>query len=327
MNKKNPSYDFLQDGEEDVNANLMNANGEAVLSTIVETYLSHKELKGLSSATLNQYEEILGYFKNFLGNNMLVEDITEDLVRHYMQHMLEDEIKITTIGIRYRVLRAFFNWAKDQGVIEKAPTDDIQEPKTPNKFPHVLDEGQVKKLVKATRDRLDRWSGIRNRTMVLVLLDVGLRSEEVRTAKLDNLDLDDRSIKVNGKGAKDRKVFFGGEPQKWLNHWTRIRGDIEAEIETNSIFIDLNGNQIKERNLGRIISRLQKRAGLEDTKVSPHVLRHTAATLAVKNGLDVYSLQQMMGHEQLETSMRYVHMTGKRLKEAIENKSPIDSLK
>ncbi|MCF7889765.1 tyrosine-type recombinase/integrase [Candidatus Bipolaricaulota bacterium] len=326
MRRENPTYDFLQDGEDDVNPNLTNRNGEARINTVVESYLNYKELDGLSSATIGQYKEILGYFMDFLDNDMLVEDITADVVRDYMKYLLDNGIKITTIAIRYRVLRAFFNWLVDKDAIEKAPTDDIKEPKTPNKYPYVLDEDQMKKLVKVTRDRLDRWSGIRNRTIILLMLDVGLRSEEVRTAKLEDLNLDDNSLKVNGKGAKDRRVFFGELPSEWLGYWTEVRNDIEAEINTKTIFIDLNGHQIKKRNLSRIIDRLQKRAGLEDTKVSPHVLRHTAATMAVKNGLDVYSLQQMMGHEQLKTSMRYVHMSGRRLKEATKKTSPMDHL-
>lgn len=326
MNKRNPSYDFLLDEGEDVNGNLLSNDEEAVLSTITEKFLEHKELKGLSPATLDQYEEVLGYFIDYLDDDVFVEDVTENMIRHYMRDMYDNGIEITTVGIRFRVLRAFFNWITDKGLIEEAPTDGIEEPKTPNQFPYVLDEDQVKKLVEVTEDRLDRWSGIRNRTLVLLMLDVGLRSEEVRTVQLSNLNINDRSLKVHGKGGKDRKVYFGQNSQEWLKHWEKVRSDIDANVNTDTIFIDLNGHQIKQRNLNRIITRLQKRAGLEDAKVSPHVLRHTAATLAVKNGLDVHSLQEMMGHSQLQTSMRYVHMTGKRLKEATEDTSPMDSI-
>jgi len=106
----------------------------------------------------------------------------------------------------------------------------------------------------------------------------------------------------------------------------QLREEIEKRVTSNTVFIDLNGNQIKPRNLERIVSRMQRRADLEDIKLSPHVLRHTAATMAIDNGLDVFSLQKMFGWEQLQTAMRYVHMSGKRIEEAAKRCSPVDSL-
>lgn len=128
------------------------------------------------------------------------------------------------------------------------------------------------------------------------------------------------------KVPRTERSFFGTQTSRWLKKWLRVREDISNPVVEEILFLDLNGNQIKQRNLNRIISKLQERADLEDIKLSPHVLRHTAATMAVNNGLDAYSLQQMMGHEQLETSMRYVHMSGRRLEEATKKTSPVDHL-
>jgi len=298
---------------------------EARLSQLLDTYKADKKLAGRSPRTIEQYEYVISRFGEYLGENPQIYEIDKSIVRKYLSSMME-EVKVTTVAIHFRVLRAFFNWVCDEGYIETSPMDGMSEPKTPKKFPYVLNESQVDQFLDSARERLDCWSGIRNYTMVLLLLDVGLRLQEVITAKLSNLDLDHQSIKVHGKGAKDRKVFFGEETDKRLRKWLRVREDIEARVSSNTIFIDLNGNQIKPRNLERLISRMQKRADLEDIKLSPHIFRHTAATMAVDNGMDVFSLKRIFGWEQLETAMKYVHMSGKRLEEAARKSSPVDSL-
>ena len=324
MNPKNPSYTF--DSKNGNNkgkqtGTISNTN----LSDIVNKYLTDKKLQGLSDRTLDQYKEVLGWFTNYLGVTQIGE-ISEGNVKQYMSEMMDDGIQITTVAIRFRVLRAFFNWVEGNGYVEQAPTKGIKEPKTPNKFPYVLKEKEVDQLLQTAKSRLSTWTGIRNYTIVLVLLDAGLRLNEMVNAKLSNLDEGHNSLKVQGKGAKDRKVFFGQKTSQHIEKWLTIRDDISAFISDGTIFVDLNGNAVKPRNLDRIINRMQSRAGLDDIKLTPHVLRHTAATMAVSNGLDAFSLQRLFGWEELDTAMRYVHMSGKRLEEATKDTSPVDSL-
>lgn len=323
MNFENQAY---RNSSESTNSNRKFSEKEEVrLSKVMDHYEADKKLAGRADKTLEQYEYVFNRFGGFLGENLEIGEIDKSHIRNYLAYLME-EVKKTTVAIHFRVLRAFFNWVIEEGYIKDSPMKGMTEPKTPKKFPRILNESQVEKFLDSAKDRLDCWSGIRNYTIVILLLDVGLRLQEVVTAKLSNLDLDHQSIKVHGKGAKDRKVFFGEETDKRLRKWLRIREDIEKRVTSNTIFIDLNGNQIKTCNLQRIITRMQRRADLEDIKLSPHVLRHTAATMAIDNGLDVFSLQRMFGWEQLETAMRYVHMSGKRLEEAARKSSPIDSL-
>lgn len=301
-------------------------NGKNVrLSQVMDNFENDKKLSGRSSKTMEQYEYVFGRFGEFIGKNPFIAEIDKDLIRDYLTFLM-DEVKVTTVAIHFRVLRSFFNWSVDEGYLGVSPMRDMSEPKTPKKFPYVLNESQVNQFLESARKRLDSWAGNRNYTIVILLLDVGLRLNEVITAKLQNLDLDHHSIKVHGKGAKDRKVFYGEETGKRLKKWLRVRENIDAKVTSDTIFIDLNGNEIKSRNLQRIITRMQKRADLEDLKISPHVFRHTAATMAIDNGLDVFSLQRMFGWEQLETAMKYVHMSGKRFEEAARKSSPVDSL-
>lgn len=120
-------------------------------------------------------------------------------------------------------------------------------------------------------------------------------------------------------------MFFGKRAFKALKKWLRIRKNVER-IWDDTVFISQTGEKLKKRNVERLITRIQKTAGLEDIKVSPHVLRHTAATLAVQNGLDTFSLKIQFGWEQIKTALKYVHLSGKQVQESYMHCSPVDNL-
>jgi len=106
----------------------------------------------------------------------------------------------------------------------------------------------------------------------------------------------------------------------------KIRDYKQEGVGAETIFISQGGDKLKVRNVEQLVTRIQKKAGLEDTKVSPHVLRHTAATFAVENGLTAFQLKSQFGWEQIGTALRYVHMSDKSLQESYQNFSPMDNL-
>ena len=155
--------------------------------------------------------------------------------------------------------------------------------------------------------------------LLLTLLDMGLKRQELIDAKLEHLDLGGQ-----GKGSKDRKVYFGKSTARFLKKWLKVRDKISAPVEVDNMFIGQNGVELKPRNVNRILNRISKRAGMEDADVSPHVLRHTSATMALENGLDAFALKKQFGWEDIETAQRYVHMSGSRLEQAYKKSSPMD---
>jgi len=108
-----------------------------------------------------------------------------------------------------------------------------------------------------------------------------------------------------------------------MRRWIEIRG---YQPYDDAVFIDRKGERLKPRYVQQVIAKLGRQAGLKGIRVSPHTLRHTAATLAVRNGLDVFSLQRLFGWERVETAMRYVHLSGRALQEAFSRASPVDRL-
>lgn len=201
---------------------------------------------------------------------------------------------------------------------------NIPIPKTPKQFPRILSQKQVTQLLNPLKERVGTWYGFRNLVMTMTFLEMGLRRQELIDAKIDDLDLEGKTLKVHGKGAKDRRVFFGGKMKILLRKWLRIRENISAPVEVDNIFIGTNGKPLKARNINNIYSRIKKRAGLHGVQVSPHVFRHTSATMAVENGMDEFSLRSQFGWSDIKTALRYVHMTGKRLGQTFRESSPMD---
>lgn len=295
------------------------------LSQSIKDYKLRGKVEGRAEKTMEQYDYVLGrIMKNFQPDRK-VQNITTKEMRKHFAFLMDEGLKKTSVAIHFRVLQAFFNWLVREKYLHKSPLSDIQEPKTPNKFPKVIEKDQAEKLIDTARNWRRTWAGYRNFTIIVTFLDTGLRLNELINAKLGNLDLENRSIKVHGKGSKDRRVFFGKNNYKCLRHWVKMRSDVDKILD-DTIFISQKGDKLKKRHVQRFITRIQEQADLGDVQVSPHVLRHTAATLAVQNGLDIFSLKRQFGWEQMETALKYVHMSDRALQESYSNSSPMDNL-
>lgn len=297
---------------------------EMKLSEAIEEFTLMAKVDGRAEKTLDLYDYVFGRFTDSAEKTKIGDFLPKD-IRNYLGTLMDEGLANTTVAIHYRVIKTLFNWLQKESYLEESPIDPIDEPRTPSKFPKALVEEEVKALLEAEKNR-NNWAGFRNYVILLTFIDTGMRLNEFRNAKIEDLDLENYSIKVHGKGAKDRKVFFGKKTAKALHRWLRVRNDL-GQVWDDTIFIDQKGNKIKERNVQKIVSSVQKRAGLEDTKVSPHVLRHTAATFAVKNGLKAFPLKQQFGWESIKTALRYVHMAGEEVGKAYRESSPLNNFK
>ncbi len=278
-------------------------------------------VEGRSRKTLDLYAWVFYRFSGFLGDKPLSE-IHPGLMRQYLAHCQERGYTPASLGMHYRVLHAFFNWLKREGLIPASPMDGISPPRQPKQYPFVLEESQVRALLAACAK--GTVPGGRNYAMLLLFVDCGLRLHELAGLRLGDVSLAQRSLKVHGKGARDRIVFMGARTAKALRRWIELRG-FRASY-SDSLFIDRKGDPLKPRWVQQVVARLGKKAGIKGVRVSPHTLRHTAATLAVKNGMEPFALQRLFGWENIQTALKYVHMAGTALREAHAKASPVDRL-
>jgi site-specific recombinase XerD len=290
------------------------------LSEALEAFKLCSRIEGKSSRTLQTYEEAFQDLLAFVGDVPLAQ-LKPGNVRRWLAHKLDQGYAKATISIRLRSLRAAFNWLYREGLLAENPLADIKPPKLPRQYPKVLSEPEVLALLKAARAQTVTWHGKRNWAMLLTFLDAMLRLKELIDLELQDLNLQARSIRIrHGKGDKERYVFMGRRLTKAIRDWLSVRGHVPG---SDWLFISRSGEKLDPRNVQRILERLGSKAGV---KVSPHMLRHTGATLFIRNGGDPFSLQRLLGHSDIQTTMIYVHMAGSALREAHAKASPADRL-
>jgi integrase/recombinase XerD len=279
--------------------------------------------KGLAERTLQTYFSSIDELRAFLAKSDSVPRLPgAHTLRGFVAHLLDQKLARTTISIRMRAIRSFCNFLAREGIVPSSPMAGVAVPKVPSRYPEVLTGAEAKQLVCAAT--ANSWGGTRNRAMVLTLLDTGVRLGELIRLDLVDLQLRELTIRVrSGKGDKERHVFMGRSLSRALRTWIEARG---AFSQDGPLFMTRWGERLDGRNVQRILSRLAVKAGLEGAKVSPHRLRHTFATHYIMNGGDPFSLQRILGHSDITTTMIYVNIAGGGLREAHAKASPVDRL-
>mgnify|MGYP001603328615 CR=1 FL=1 len=197
----------------------------------------------------------------------------------------------------------------------------IEKPKVEKKLLRPLNMDQVRLLL--AQPKTKTFCGFRNWTMMLLMLDTGLRLGEVLGLRRDRIDWQASRLTVLGKGDKERAVPFGGAVKKALWDYAQWRGDVAGQ---DIFFLDQFGGQICPRHFQIRLKRYGKAANIEGVRVSPHTLRHTFATQYILNGGDAFSLQAMLGHSTLEMVKIYVRLANRDVALQHQRYSPIDKL-
>jgi len=288
-----------------------------------EMFYLYCRSKGLAERTLQTYFASLAELRAFLALSVDPPQLPsgQDL-RSFVAHLLDRGLARTTISIRMRAIRSFCGFLARDGICPSSPMVGVAIPKTPLRYPEVLTEAETRALVNGTPPR--SWEGIRNRAIALTILDTGIRLGELVRLDLDDLRLRDLTIHIrSGKGDKERYVFLGRFLFRAMRVWMEARGRF---CQDGPLFMTRRGERLDRRNVQRILERLAAKAGLHGAKVSPHRLRHTFATHYIMNGGDPFSLQRILGHSDIKTTMIYVNLAGVGLREAHAKASPVDRL-
>lgn len=209
-------------------------------------------------------------------------------------------------------IRSFYTYlAKVAHVIEHNPAENMNNPKLKKSLPHFLHEDECDRLLDVVKGPFE----VRDYCILLLFMSCGLRVSEL--VGLDLTDLSEDSIRVHGKGNKDRIVFITPEVREAIDDYLLVRGENEIEPgHENALFISRNFCRISVRGVQKMVEKNLKLAGLDTTRISTHKLRHTAATLMLQNGVDVRTLQDVLGHESLNTTQIYTHVEDTGLREA-----------
>ena len=229
-----------------------------------------------------------------------------------------------TINAYLRSLSAFWSWLECESIVEQNPFTQIKIPKAPQKIIPTFSEQQVRALLA----QVDTSSptGFRDYTVILLLLDTMVRVSELTGCRMEDLNLEARSLRVWGKGAKQRIVPFGRTAQKALWKYTTMYHPEPQSPRQDMVFLTADGRPMTKNRIETILKAYGQKAGITGVRVSPHTFRHTGAVEFLRNGGDLFTLQRIMGHSGLQVLRGYVNLNQGDLIRVHALASPLDNL-
>ena len=266
------------------------------------------KIRKLSPKTIANYQKQLKYLQRYLGNEFSVTDVEAVRSVHIKQFlsMKDDQgCKPRYINDLLKVFKTFFNYMKKEGYIKERPTANIRNMKQPKVKILTFSSSEIRKLLNYFNGK--GFLDIRNKAMLALFFDTGMRLSEVITMEENQIHED--FILVHGKGAKERLVPVSPYLAKLLLHYSAARTYCfeGTKLPEKVFFVSRTGKKLTPEAITKFMKKAAKAVGVNDQiRVSPHTLRHTFAHMQLKNGLDLYTLSRVMGHENVAVTQRYL---------------------
>lgn len=285
----------------------------------VTAFLRSREAMGATPATLRVYRADLDRFTRTAGVEELA-DLTTEAVEAYLSGLRASSLKPASVHQHFRTLRTLCRWCVRTGRLPADPMAGITM-RCPKTLPRVPDDEAVRRLLAACDTSPE---GRRNRALVALATDSGLRKEELRRLRIGDVDQATRTLRVHqGKGRKDGLGFFGEATASMLRAWLAVHPDPRPGC---FLFVTREGAQLGPSAIVRILHRLSRRAGLE-RPIGPHALRHYAATAVWRRTGDLALVQRILRHETLTMALRYVAVSQTDLAAKFAVAPPMDHLR
>lgn len=299
-----------------------NKSVNKVNADIIGKYRRYMKLeRNYSENTLDAYMSDLQKLLDYVGSEGLhVLDVKLDDLRNFVAALVDIGISARSQSRILSGVRTFYTFLILDGYIEDDPTELLEWPKIGEHLPEVLSVEEVDRLEQACD--LSKWEGQRNRTIIEVLFSCGLRVSELINLCLSDLFLNEKFIRVMGKGKKERLVPISESAVKELQYWFMDRNLMKIKPgEEDFVFLNRRGGHLTRMMIFTIVRRLAEAAGIEKT-ISPHTLRHSFATALLEGGANLRAIQDMLGHERISTTQIYTHIDMHTLREEILEHHP-----
>jgi len=253
--------------------------------------------------------------------------VTPADVRAYLAVLRNEGYSKPTVARKLASLRSLYKWMTRTERVSASPVAAIRTPKQDRRLPTCLDEVQVVALLEAPLARGDGYSPVlaaRDRALLETIYSAGLRISELTGLNLGDLDAAAGTLRVRGKGKKERIVPVGSVAAGAVATYLELRQGAFGRCDDPEamLFVNAKGGRLSARSVRRVLDRYLRRVGLP-AGVSPHTLRHSFATHLLNRGADLRSVQELLGHKSISTTQIYTHLTTARLKDVYENAHPL----
>jgi integrase/recombinase XerC len=294
---------------------------------LLEDFGAHlRHGRGLAGNTVRAYTSDLLHLSHFVdpdgGPDAVLLSVSLATLRGWLASQAGAGLSRTTLARRGAAARAFYSWATDTGLLVENPAARLASARPAITLPIVLSPIEVVTMLEAAEarcvggDPLD----LRDWAAAEMLYATGMRVGELAGVDVSDVDLDERLVRVMGKGGKERVIPFGIPAARAAREWLEWGRPELATGPAPAFLLGRRGKRVDQRQIRESIHRLASAAGIED--VAPHALRHTAATHLVNGGSDLRSVQEVLGHASLTTTQRYTHVTAERLRASYQLAHP-----
>ena len=275
-------------------------------------YLKYE--RNRSDLTIKNYGEDLRAFKEFYGNLEGChswKSVDSDVIRDWMESMMDKGNNATSINRRLSALRSFYRFALARKLVDKDPVHGVTGPKKGRPLPQFLKENEMDRLLDA-ESWTESFEDVRDRTIIMTFYETGIRLAELIGLDDSIVDFSNRQLKVTGKRNKQRVIPFGEELLAAFRDYMKCR-DKEVDWQSDTLFVSAKGQRMTSSQVREAVRKnLSKVCTLK--KRTPHVLRHTFATAMLNNKAGIESVKKLLGHESLSTTEIYTHTTFEQLK-------------
>ncbi len=260
-----------------------------------------------SELTIKSYQlDLTDFFEYIESKKINYLTITNHDVRGYLKYLDSCNLKNSTISRRISTLRTFYNYLVDENIVENNVFHNVKNPKLEKKLPNYLNYNEMEELLESID--ISTTEGLEKRLLIEMFYSTGCRVSEMINVKISDIDFTNKTIRIMGKGSKERIVYFGDYASKYLdNYLSKVKCD-------KYLFTNKKGEKLTVNEVEQIVKDIMKHISIK-THVTPHTLRHTFATHLLNNGADIRTVQELLGHANLSTTGIYTHVSSDRLKD------------
>ena len=306
----------------------MTTRTSQALDKDIEGFLSHlAEERQLSKHTLTAYQRDVLALRDFLVSKDLTRwvEVSSHHLRHFVTGLNRNGLSGKTLQRKLSAIRTLFNYLAREGLVKKNPALEFSAPKSSSRLPVTLDTDQVSRLLDIGGSD---WHSIRDRAMLELFYSSGLRLAELVGSNIEDLAIADASIKVRGKGNKERVLPVGSKALESIRVWLKVRADIpqrrtrgSLEIDDHALFISERGRRISPRSVQDRVRQWCMKLGISG-RVHPHTLRHSFASHLLESSQDLRAVQELLGHADIATTQIYTHLDFQHLAEVYDKAHP-----
>ena len=253
-----------------------------------------------------------------IGGSRMVKatDIDTDAVRAWAARMHAASLSPVTIGRKLAAVRSYCGWLCRMGALQNNPARAIRNPKAPQSLPRFLSESEIQSLLESPSDT---DLGRRDRAILELLYATGLRAAELTGLNTNNINLDERTVQVVGKGRKERLIPFGSHATDAIRNYLEIRNSWSNR--SGALFLSPKGKRLLTYGLRKLLADHLQNAAI-NKPATPHAIRHSFATHLLNAGADLRAIQELLGHASLGTTQRYTHVSTTQLKAIYDKAHP-----